>query len=352
MQEIKTTFVQQVLTQVVDYLKVHPELMKMKQRELSQLIKKEFLGSEDTNGNIGVIIHYGLYSVPAFDSDPARRSIKNGSEWYYKRLTETGKYRPVSGWKETQTFHKKHYDGNDYFSFREGITITEDKVEMWIQQAVAIKAKYVIITTKHHDGFCLYSSKINPHSEQDVVGWVAKHARAAGLKFGAYYSWMEWPTSFTKTYMEEVVEPQINEIQKKYKPDIWWFDGNWAIKSQVCKDKVALICKKLRKANSQVQMNDRGAEDFATFQSFEKKLPENNVGGKWEYIDTIGDSWGYNAHAKKEKYKSGKDLYQSCRKVTSMGGNFTINIGPKADGSLSKNEAAALKDLGKLLAKE
>ena len=353
MQHMRDTFVKDILTQVVSYLKKHPELLEMKTTELIQHTNKVMLNVDTSaGGDIGVIIHYGLYSMPAFDSNPSRRSIKNGSEWYLKRLMETNNYRPISGWKETQAHHAENYGEQDYFDFKDMITITEEKVQRWVQQAVVIGAKYVIITTRHHEGVCLWPSKVGLHLEQDVVGWVAKHTRAAGLKFGAYYSWIEWPKSFTKVYMEEVVEPQIDELQKKYKPDIFWFDGYWSVRSQVTKDKVTAICKKLKKANPKVEINDRGEESLATFRTFEKHFPEGKVKGPWEYIDTIGDSWGYNASAKKEGYKSGKILYELYTKAARMGGRFTINIGPKGDGSLGKNESNSLKEFATFLQKE
>lgn len=349
MEKIKASAMRDILGQLVDYIKEHPHVLEMETKELTRYLKKELLTVARDKPSIGIIFHFGLYSVPAFDSDPSRRGIKNGSEWYLKRLTETASYRPISGWKETQAYHEEHYGERDYFNFKEDIKITEDKVEMWIQQALAIKAKYVIITTKHHDGCCLFPRKEGVSLDQDVVGWVAKHARKNGLKFGAYYSWLEWGRSFTKVYMEEVVEPQINELQKKYKPDLWFFDGQWMAKSKVVKDKMIAICKKLKKLNPQVEMNDRGTEGEATFKTLEKTLPEENVEGKWEYIDTIGHSWGYNAHAKKSSYKTGKQLYDVYEKVTQGNGNFVINLGPTSNGSLDKNETRALREFAQLL---
>lgn len=196
---------------------------------------------------IGVIFHWGIYSVPAYDTivSAKRRRTQNGSEWYAKRLSEKGGFRPISGWKETQEYHKQKYGDAKYSAFADSFkaekynTVGDNKdvktanaiteVDKWMLLAKSIGATYVILTSKHHDGFCLWpTSTTNFNSmktgaKQDLLAIFKAAALRHNLKFGIYYSWSEFNIGCTKKYMDEVVKPQIKELIA-YKADRWWFD--------------------------------------------------------------------------------------------------------------------------------
>lgn len=106
---------------------------------------------------IGLIFHLGLYSVYAYDDieSAKRRKIKNGSEWYFKRLlVKEGDYRPVSGWQSTQKFHLENYNSQDYFEAEREFKLDKLDLDSWMELAVSINCTYVIITAKHHENFC------------------------------------------------------------------------------------------------------------------------------------------------------------------------------------------------------
>jgi len=298
---------------------------------------------------IGVIIHIGPYSVPAFDSDPRRRRTQNGSEWYYKRLIEKGTFHPTSGWKETQAFHATTCPDVAYAQFADQINFGEAEVETWIQQAVMIKAGYVIITSRHHDGFCMWPSQHGPHVNVDVVGLVARLACAAGLRFGIYYSWLDWDHGMSKKYLETIVRPQLMELTTMYNPDIWWFDGDWTAKSGPAVPVMAHICAYLKTVNPHVEMNDRGTGTEATYHVFgDRHIPPNRE-DNWEHVNTIGYSWGYNRYATDDMFKSGQQLFDLYTEVRAKGGKFLINLGPSHEGYLDPRETVALTDFATYL---
>lgn len=308
----------------------------------------------DSSPETGMIFHWGLYSVTAYD-DPAsvsRRRNGNGSEWYLKRLMDPGTYRPISGHAETKAYHAETFGDRTYFDLKKDFTPTDWDPQEWMDIAKGIGASYVILTSRHHDGFCLWDTATTDNkSEVDVLATFAKSAKENGLKFGIYYSWIEFGQGFTQTYIRSVTLPQIAELEK-YKPDIWWFDGHWDIKTQVGISTVQGISKRFVKAGLEVNdrvgpVTDADVGKICSYRNYsDRYLPDESPGVRWEYIGTIGQSWGANKSA--TKYKTGRELLELRDKVHLMGGRFLINMGPLADGSLLPQEVKSLRDLAGL----
>jgi alpha-L-fucosidase len=329
--------------------------------------------------------------VPAFDDvkSVSRRKMKNGSEWYLKRLTENGTYRPISGWKETQAYHRKVYGDKDYYSFEllpctkvgkvntvevddtkdepgsdSGTTYTSvyNTFTQWMELAVECKAEYVILTAKHHDGWCLFNTSTThrncvtqaPHI--NLLKLFTEIARTYGLKVGVYYSWMEFGKGVTKAFIKDTIDPQMRELIE-YDIDLWWFDGDWACTTQYAKEYVRRIVKSLKgEVNDRVCLVDTGTGNFndigcSTFRVYEDRfLPAYTPTLPWQHINTIGDSWGRNKQ--QNKYKSGDELYKLYTEVTSKRGSFLLNLGPDENGILDEQEVASLKRLNELIKSE
>ena len=314
-------------------------------------IDKEILinCAEKLKTKFGIIFHWGLYSVPAYDSvkSARRRKMQNGSEWYLKRLTETSDYRPISGHKETKIYHEKNFPGLDYYDFPDLFTADNWDPDSWMKFCVSIGASYVILTSRHHDGYCLWptkttdfnSVKTGPH--RNILKEFKDSAKKFGLKFGIYYSWIEFKQSLTINYLKTTVSNQIDELIE-YKPDIFWFDGQWDIKTQFAKGFIKDTNDKIRKKLPNVLINDRiiGKYDF---KSFEKQMPESGE-KNWEYIDTIGLSWGRNKEQTKNDYKSPQELKELYAKAQKLGASrFTLNMGPDHLGNLDIYEKETLR---------
>ncbi len=303
----------------------------------------------------GIIIHWGIYAEPGYDDieSARKRKLQNGSEWYYKRLTENNTFRPTHGHAKTKEWHKNNYGEKDYYSF----TINEFvDVKKWIICAKENNAKYIILTAKHHDGYCLWPSKYAQyHTNRNIVKDFCEEAKKQGIKYGIYYSWMEFDKSITKEFIKNVIKPQINELIK-FKPQIWWFDGHWEIKTDHAKREITSICKQL--VDLGCRINDRIPMEH--FENYEKKqnivevfedryIPVIKPEKCWEHINTIGISWGYNGQQEEEDYKSGRKLYDLYKKITEMNGKFLLNIGPDRDGNIDEFESKSLKEFTKFI---
>ena len=219
--------------------------------------------------------------------------------------------------------------------------------------AKQIGASYVVLTTRHHDGYCLWpTATAAPHSTRDLVGAFVEAARKAGLRAGLYYSWSEFDKSCTLPYMREVVVPQVRELQR-YQPDLWWFDGHWAVKSKGGLEIVRELCASLRKDKPDVELNDRlGGKEYedpthlglATYRVYEDRaLPDTVPTVPWEHVNTVGLSWGRNHSQQPADYKSVEQLQALRAKVEAMKGRFLLNLGPDANGELDECEVARLR---------
>lgn len=314
----------------------------------------------------GIIFHWGLYSIPAFDDTESakRRFTQNGSEWYLKRLTETGDFRPISGWKETQDFHNKTYGNKKYEDFASDFQTDKWNPDQWMELCKSVGASYVILTAKHHDGYCLWDTKTTKFNSvetgnKDLIKLFADSAKKYNLKFGIYYSWTEFNKNCIKSYVDSVMYPQVLELIK-YRPDIWWFDGDWNCKSQYSIKKIEQLCDLIRKDNLDALINDRlgkndkfkdpnflGKASYRVYQ--DRFIPSKKPEVPWEHINTIGMSWGRNKCQTKKDYKTPEELLALYNKVTSMNGRFLLNLGPNNDGTLDEFEVETLKKFSELI---
>lgn len=317
--------------------------------------------------DIGLIFHWGLYAVPAYDDIKSvyKRKMKNGSEWYLKRLKETGTFRPISGWKETQEYHKKIYGNLDYYEFKNdfGENVNEQTFDIWMKLAKEIGASYVILTAKHHDGFCLWNTTTtNKKTERDYLQMFKDSALRHNIKFGIYYSWTEFMISCNKEYVLNIMCKQMDELIG-YNPDVFWFDGHWSCKTKFCIEKINEICNKIKTNNPNVMINDRIPRNDKKYENLnflgnatyrvysDRCIPDVKPDVKWEHINTIGYSWGRNKEQKECDYKSGNELYNLYSKVCNMNGNFLINLGPNKNGILDENEIKSLIIFRKMIDK-
>lgn len=310
------------------------------------------------SANFGIFLHWGIYSVDslAFDID-SQRQIGNGSEWYLGRLLKN--YRENKADKAAKEHHltlksdtdMKSYKSiyESYCSFRDDFDGKNFDADKWCCVFEKLGAKYIVITAKHHDGFCLFETKttdnniMNTPLKKDVIKELKESCKKYNLKFGIYYSLMEfvhpfglknsYTTSVTNNYITNILYPQLKELEK-YEPDLWWMDGNWLFKSKNVD--LTSFLKRIHKRGSII--NNRLPPGYkGDYNNFEDRhIPSIEKKEKWEHCNTIGKSWGYNKY--QEKYKTAKELYKIYKEVVSKNGNFLLNLGPKANGSFDKNE--------------
>lgn len=345
------------------------------------------------DAKFGIFVHWGPYSVPAYA--PAPDGVPVGgfpftfnfqySEWYWNHMSQPG--------TPQYQHHLEQYGADfNYDDF-----IRQWKAEAFDAEAMVdlfndAGAQYFVQVSKHHDGFALFPSETtNRHAGamgpgRDLVGELFQAARKDGnLHAGLYYSVYEWyhpaykgindtgATLFNgpatppynpytgqeipyygylpvDSYVDDHQVPQMREIMERYRPDVLWCDGAWD-NSQEYWHANELIAEYYNRALAVspdgVVVNNRcgnGAHaDFST----PEYTSENAINpDKWEATRGIGFSFGYNQFEDELQYLSSDEIIDSLVDIVSKNGNFLLNIGPKADGSVIELMQERLRDVG------
>src|ERR1039458_10087442 len=321
-----------------------------------------------THAKLGIFIHWGLYSVPGWapithpDHDFSSNDyIKYApyAEWYLNTMRIDG--------SPTQAYHREHYGADyDYYNFapifnRES---RKWKPEEWAKIFRKSGARYVVLTSKHHEGFTLWPSAIaNPtlpadrqHAERDIVGELTNAVRKQGMHMGLYYSggydWTFVPGPIRTNADYKKVEPQseeygkyanaqIHELIERYHPSILWNDINWP-KTGKAMDVEA----DYYNAVPDGAIDDRFGIKHSDFTTPEYSKLDHISKKKWEECRGLGRSFGYNrAEGEAETIAPG-DLIALLVDVVSKNGNLLLDVGPEADGTIPPVQMERLKALG------
>lgn len=286
------------------------------------------------DAKLGIFIHWGIYAV--------------------------------NGVSESWSFFNKYLPYEEYMSQKDGFTASKYDPKTWVDLIKESGARYTVITTKHHDGVALWDTKAGSLStvkstaaKRDLLTPFVKEVRKHDLKLGFYYSLLDWShpdyPNKTRTEVRYKDDParwqrfvdfnmaQLKELNKTWKPDLYWFDGDWEQTAEAWNSKG--IVDLLRSDNKNVIINSRiqGYGDYATpEQGVPVVRPEDKY---WELCMTMNDSWGYQ-HTD-TNYKSPYILLRTFVDCLSMGGNLLLDMAPKEDGTLPEEQIAILKEFGR-----
>lgn len=320
-----------------------------------------------TDAKFGIFIHWGLYSVPAY-------APVNEVEGIYEKYAEHYYNRLLTGNKLFGDFHRKHYGENfAYADFAPMFKAEYFNPAEWAELFKEAGAKYVVLTSKHHDGYCLWPSAYSPRwnstvtgPKMDIIDTLSKATRDAGLHFGLYYSLLEWAHPlYSPSTIEEWVDthmtPQMKEVVNTYKPEIVFSDGEWDHDSKTLKSEEFLAwLYNSSPVKDHVVVNDRWGKETRSkhgdYYTTEYDLVHNNkgIGDKadhpWEESRGIGTSYGYNQFETTEHYLTSKQLIHTLIDKVSNGGNFLLNVGPDANGLIPVIMQERLLDIGRWLA--
>jgi len=244
----------------------------------------------------------------------------------------------------------------------------------WVRLAREAGVKYIVITSKHHDGFCLYDSVFTENDslgakiKTDLLGMLVEACREEKMPIGFYYSIMDWhhPDYLPRRSWEKdrsvkgadfkryvsYMRSQLQELVLKYQPAILWFDGEWEHKNE---DYDAPgIGQMLRQLKPDIIINDRlfnrapGRGDFGTPENYVPATGWRNEDGSlrlWEVCLTMNfNGWGYNHY--ETEFRNGPQLIRQLIEIASKGGNLLLNIGPRPDGTIQPEFVERLKQIG------
>ncbi|MCF8255484.1 MAG: alpha-L-fucosidase [Bacteroidia bacterium] len=294
--------------------------------------KMEWFG----DAKLGIFIHWGIYAV--------------------------------DGTSESWAFHNKQVPYPQYMNQIKGFKAENYKPEEWADLIAESGARYAVITSKHHDGVALWNTKMNNLSttkqspaKRDVLSPFVQAIQKRGIKTGIYYSLIDWShhnyPGFLKdssrynaqkdtlrwARFRQFYQGQIAELSKLYQPDLFWFDGDWehsAEEWQAAKVRAQILASK---PSTIINGRLQGYGDYATpEQNFPVSRPNLPY---WELCMTSNDNWGY--RPSDTNFKTPYQVISIFSDCIGMGGNLLLDIGPKADGTIAKEQVHLLKELGR-----
>jgi len=305
------------------------------------------------DAKLGIFIHWGLYSVPAYGSK------ESYGEWFLRGLQLEEPFRT--------NFMKNNYGQN--FTYKDFAPLFKAELfdpDEWATLFKNAGAKYIMLVSKHHDGYALWPSKYNRNwnsvdvgPKRDIVGELTNAVRRTGLKMGLYYSLAEWnhplhrwytdPHDNIGNYVDNYMIPQFKELVSTYKPSLIFADGEW-FNSAKQWHSAELIDWYYNLVGEEAIVNNRWGGGIDT--GF--LTPEYSAGIKvtnrpWAEVRGIGRSFGLNRNENLEAYGTSKELINRFIQTVANGGGMIINVGPKADGQIPLIQQERLIDLGNWL---
>jgi alpha-L-fucosidase len=300
----------------------------------------------------GMFIHWGLYSIPAGEWNGEQ--VPGISEWImYRARIPVAEYEKLA-----EQFNPQKYNA-----------------EKWVKMAKEAGMKYIVITSKHHDGFAMFHSKASKYNifdatpfHRDPLKELAEACKKNGISLGFYYSqaqdWHEpggsyagidrgmayWDTTVIReplmNYIEGKAVPQVKEILENYGGlDILWWDTPDGMTEEAAKE-----LKIVSDAYPELITNDRLFRSWkGDFTTPEQYIPPTGLDYDWEVCMTMNTSWGYKKND--DNWKSSETLIRMLVDIASKGGNFLLNVGPTAEGLFPEESVQRLKEIGNWMRK-
>ncbi len=314
------------------------------------------------DARFGMFIHWGPYAVPA--GEYGGETVGGIGEWIMNSAQI-----PIP----------------EYESFAARFDPVQFDAEEWVRIANDAGMKYIIITSKHHDGFAIWDSEVSEYDivdaspfGRDILRELKDAADEAGIRLGFYHSIMDWhhpdaqgphyPTYNTGeksnpnfgSYVEAYLTPQVTELVEKYDPAVLWFDGEWIpewthemgvemynhVRSL---EPDILINNRVDKGRQGMQGMTRTDQRYAgDFGTPEQEILEGTSTLDWESCMTMNDTWGYKSSD--DNWKSAETLIHNLVDIAAKGGNYLLNVGPTAEGLIPEASVQRLAEMGEWMA--
>ncbi|MEP4808220.1 MAG: alpha-L-fucosidase, partial [Luteolibacter sp.] len=295
-----------------------------------------------TDAQFGLFVHYGVYSTL-------------GGEWKGKPVDKYAEW--IQRWGNITP--------EEYIPLAADFNPEKLDADLWVKTAKEAGMKYMVITTKHHEGFCLWDSAETEFDigeatdfDRDILGELKAACDKHGIEFGTYYSIIDWhhpsqraqkahnqtPMNDKEGYVK-YMKAQLKELIDRYDPAIMWFDGDWT-KWWTMEDGIDLY-NYLRELSPDMIINNRVAKRSSFKKDYgtpENSTPKEALDHVWEACWTVNHSWGF-----KKSDTTWKDidvLVQKQIDINTKGGNLLLNVGPYADGSWPQGSTDLLLQMG------
>jgi alpha-L-fucosidase len=310
------------------------------------------------DARFGLMIHWGLYAIP-------------GGEWKGQRMPYIGE------WIQSAF----RIPGKEYARLAERFNPQGFNADEWVRLAKDAGMRYIVYTAKHHDGFAMYHSKVDPYNiydatpfQRDPLAELAEACHKHGLELGLYYSqdldWHEpdggdpgpdyplnariwsWGNNWDfpehaskhfERFFEKKVKPQVRELLSNYGPvRLIWFDCPLTISPEQSRELVDLV----KSLQPGCLVNSRVGNEMGDYSSMgDNEVPSGQVGGARETPATMNDTWGYKSFD--DNWKSPRDLLSILVGLASKNVNYLLNVGPQPDGRFPEGAVRTLQGLAK-----
>ncbi len=299
----------------------------------------------------GMFIHWGLYSVPA-------------GTWQGQQIAGIGEW----------IMNKGKIPVADYAKFATQFNPVKFDADAWVLLAKQAGMKYIVITSKHHDGFAMFKSEASAYNvvdatpfKRDVIGEIAAACQKHGIKLGLYYSqaqdwhhpggaarggrWDPAQEGNMTEYVKNIAVPQVREILTKYGSIavLWWDTPDNPPDMSITREQADLLAPLLKLQPGIITNNRLGGGYMGDTETPENKIPATGYPRDWEACMTMNDTWGFKSYD--NNWKSAEQLIRNLVDIASKGGNYLLNVGPTSEGEIPAPSVERLQRVGAWMAK-
>lgn len=301
----------------------------------------------------GMFVHANLATVPAF------APVHEYADWYWSHLEPKADVvlHPTSPLPEVMAWHAEHWPGVAFDDFAPMLSFERFDAEAYTDLARDAGMRYLVPVTKHHDGFCFWdsaltqrsSTNVGPH--RDVIAELAAASHAADIRFGLYYSLLDWSHAAypdADAYVDAYMRPQIRELVERFAPSILWGDGHWGHppfhwrSDEIVSEYYAAM----EGLGIEGAVNDRFWASHSDFAVYEYDVPDRVPDRPWELCRGLAYSFCVNQAEEPDDFLDGAAVVAMLVETVAKGGHLLLNVGPNADGSIPEIQSRALRDAG------